>query len=569
MKNKQLLSQIVITGWCLLVIAGQGIFSSEIKWLEYFSVLWVISGILLIEASDAIGLLILTYPAFMCEKHREWAWVQPLLVLAFLFRILFFDSQLSRIKKLTVCLVGVITLVVSLPSDATELIGKLFLLPERQAVLLLARPDASWFTFPLRASIDRALIAMLVTVAVIGRTMFSSHRIWLAWWLSAVIAIVTTLCGVLLPWQKPHHFLGTTNYPFHEMRLFHGPGYNIHFFSLLVIISLPSFFLPVHDKLFYLRLASIGVLPPILFIHQRAFTLSILMILLCSILFILLRHLERGYNPFLSAINSPGSVKLKHVVCLVSGLLLTCAWFIKMGGLDSNSLIRQQLSRRWKTFFTMDAIESSGVILPSTNKKPSLPSTPPISISGGDSVSRTPVGNNSTDKANDIACTSSPPIIVTNVPSMSGVSQDRRKLPLPYHLKNWIIHYDPARGEMWWLCIKTCVEKYLWYGAGAGTWGRFHRLQPRPKKHPYYAHLHNTYLDIMFEYGIIPSVVIFMLCAMACFKIISGKTCISRYWLFYIIGAGVMAAGQHLLYSFSTTVLIFPIFVVIWRAIFT
>lgn len=554
MRTKRYLSSIILAGWCLLVIVGQGIIPKEIIWLEYLAVAWLIVGILTIESSDAISLLILTYPAFMCEKHREWAWVQPILVLILLIRMLL-GSQLSRAHKLIVCLVGMAVLWVSLPSEFSELISRLFLLPKRRVLILLARPDAAWFTFPLRASIDRALIAMLVAFAVMDKTFFSSHRIWQAWWLSASIAIVTTLCVVLLPWQKPHHFLGTTNYPFYGSRMFHGPGYNIHFFSLLIIIGIPSFFLPVHDKLFYFRMATIGMLPPILWIHQRAFSLSVLMVLTCSIFFTGMVYLKHRYN-FLHIVGIHlRSISIKHILYLLCGLLLSCAWFVKMGGLDSNSTLVIQLRRRWYTFFSMEAIESSGIILPKVKPKPSHPLDSNVTRSNNSLSNVTSIGGK-------------PPILITptNAP-LPSTGSIRRLSKLSDLAKKWLVYYDPARGEMWWLCIKTCTQKYIWYGAGAGTWGRFHRAQPRAKKQPYYAHLHNTYLDILFEYGIIFTAIIFLICAWACFKIAFGKTGISRYWLFYLVGTAVMALGQNLLYSFSTTILIFPLFVVIIRTI--
>lgn len=554
MKIKQYLSPIILVGWCLLVVAGQGIIPKEIIWLEYLAVVWLIFGVLTIESSDAISLLILTYPAFMCEKHREWAWVQPVLVLILLIRM-FFCSQLSRTHKLIICLLGITALWVSLPSGASELISRLLLLPKRRVLMLLAGPDAAWFTFPLRASIDRALIVMLVGFVVMDKKFFSSHRIWRAWWLAASIAIVATLCVVLLPWQKPHHFLGTTNYPFYETRMFHGAGYNIHFFSLLIIIGIPSFFLPVYEKLFYFRLATIGMLPPILWIHQRAFSLSILMLLVCSIVFIGADYFKRRYNVLHSVTRHLKSISIKHILYLLFGLLLSCAWFIKMGGLDSNSTVFKQLTRRWHTFFSMEAIESSGVILPKIKPKPSHPQNFNVTRS-----------NNS---LNSVTTTSTKPLIsitTTNVRPQSTDSVSKLS-KLSDLAKKLLVHYDPARGEMWWLCIKTCVQKYIWYGAGAGTWGRFHRALPRTKKQPYYAHLHNTYLDILFEYGIIPAAIIFLICVLACFKIAFGKTRISKYWLFYLIGTAIMALGQNLLYSFSTTILIFPLFVVITRAI--
>jgi O-antigen ligase len=76
--------------------------------------------------------------------------------------------------------------------------------------------------------------------------------------------------------------------------------------------------------------------------------------------------------------------------------------------------------------------------------------------------------------------------------------------------------------------------------------------------------MHNTYLDLTFEYGLVPMALFFALAAIAL-----GRLAVSaggaKVWLFYLAGIGAVAMGQHLLYSFSSMVATLPAAMVLSR----
>ena len=93
-------------------------------------------------------------------------------------------------------------------------------------------------------------------------------------------------------------------------------------------------------------------------------------------------------------------------------------------------------------------------------------------------------------------------------------------------------------------------------GHGAGTWARYEKAQPRPYR-AYYAHMHNLYLDLMFEHGVVFVALLLAACAAAVLRVCFLAEH-NRLWLFYLAGVAVMALGQHLFYAFSTVCLLLP-----------
>jgi len=79
--------------------------------------------------------------------------------------------------------------------------------------------------------------------------------------------------------------------------------------------------------------------------------------------------------------------------------------------------------------------------------------------------------------------------------------------------------------------------------------------------------MHNMYLDLVFEYGVIPMLLIYGLCAVAFFRIALGYGGVSRLWLLYLVPLAILATGQHLLYAFTHLCLLLPAFMLIWRAL--
>ena len=118
---------------------------------------------------------------------------------------------------------------------------------------------------------------------------------------------------------------------------------------------------------------------------------------------------------------------------------------------------------------------------------------------------------------------------------------------------------------MWFLGLRASIKHDIWRVAGAGTWARFHKNQPRATR-TYFAHMHNTYLDLIFEYGLIPMLMIYLLCAVAVVRIAVWGV-VNRLWLFYLLGIAVMALGQHLFYAFTSMCLLLPVFIIIPKAL--
>ena len=75
--------------------------------------------------------------------------------------------------------------------------------------------------------------------------------------------------------------------------------------------------------------------------------------------------------------------------------------------------------------------------------------------------------------------------------------------------------------------------------------------------------MHNTYLDLLFEYGVIPMMILYGLCALAFFRIAFVQSGVSRLWLLYLVPVVIMALGQHLFFAFTHLCLLLPAFILI------
>lgn len=79
--------------------------------------------------------------------------------------------------------------------------------------------------------------------------------------------------------------------------------------------------------------------------------------------------------------------------------------------------------------------------------------------------------------------------------------------------------------------------------------------------------MHNTYLDLMFEYGLVPMLIVFILCGVAVVRMAFFPGGPGRLWLFYLVPLAVMALGQHLFFSFTHLCLMMPAFVLLARTL--
>ena len=562
MKNSGLRSQrldfLAVAGWCVLVLTGQCILNSESRALEWFSAIWLWCAALAVRRTWCLPLLIVTYPAFMCENSREWAWVQAVAGLVLLLRILF-ESFLSRRRFLVLLLAGAVIVFLSWPSDAGELLVKLRKYPLRELFRQFLAPHAVWAMFPFRQVFDRTLVGVLCAVFVIDGTYFSGPRIWKALWLCGLLCVCEAYAGAIFPWQEAHTFLGTTNHGTYKWFLFHGAGYSIHFFSIMTVTVAAYFFVPRTIKERYLKPGTAILLLPSIVFRQRSvrWTVIALGILGCVVLMasavkrirgrpLCDRRGKRGYRPAVA-------------VSLCAGLFFAGLWFYEMGVLNPDSELRSQLGKRYGRLMapmlrggdirTIDEQTSSGGAR-NTGSKHRETAKKDRNRTVGRDIALEDKGGGSAAGAD-----SSP----GRQGDVSGYAR------LKVKIKDALLTRDKTRGHMWILAIRSMKNKHFWRGMGAGTWARFHKRQDRPYG-PYFAHSHNTYVDLMFEHGALPVFVLFAILGVGFVRILFGWCFESRLWLFYLVGLGTMALGQHLLFAFSTTALAMPAFVVLARA---
>lgn len=124
-----------------------------------------------------------------------------------------------------------------------------------------------------------------------------------------------------------------------------------------------------------------------------------------------------------------------------------------------------------------------------------------------------------------------------------------------------------GRRPVWRYALTHVKSNYWLRGGGAGTWSPFHRenrvdIGTFPS---FWAHTHNTFIDVYFEYGIIPSTlaIVFFVCGI--YAVAKGMVHGGRMWLPYFAGMFMLALGQHLLYAFTTLCGLLPAFILTGR----
>ena len=499
----------IFAGWLGLMFLGQVLIPMEVPALEWLSIGWLLIGILIVRTGSALPLLLLTCPVFLCEPQRAWAWAQPLTALV-LFMRLWIEGRVSRRDILLIALAGLLVAWASWPADSGTLLLKLRAFPHRELVTQWFRPEASWAIYPFRATADRALIAMLAAVLIINPRTIVTHRIWKALFIAGLFTVAVTLISTIIPWHKPHRFLGTTNFTSYGGFLFHGAGYNACYVPILLGAALPWFFTPLSHRHRWIHEGLIGLLPPLYFLTQRSLSLAV--IAMAITWFFLLAH--ASFNPHRRQRVAKhfkqfsGAIKGIAILFLMS-LLITSTWLIKMDIHKADSPIRE---------FIRTALHRQN----STWSKPIPYGNPPVTETSASSAVQTSI-----------------------VPARGA------------RLEQFLARFDPARASMWTLGLRRAMHEGFWRGAGAGTWARFHRAQPRPSS-LYFAHMHNTFLDLIFEYGFVPMLLIYAAIGLRLLQLAFGKSNQPRIWLIYFAGMAAVATGQHLFYSFSHLCLLIP-----------
>jgi len=233
-------------------------------------------------------------------------------------------------------------------------------------------------------------------------------------------------------------------------------------------------------------------------------------------------------------------------LCVLLGLWGVGVWFLRAGGLDSGSRVRRQMIVRVKNFLAMDSVRSVGY----QNRKKVQPGKKPAMASATNAVPAVPPA----------------PGPEAAILSATGKTDGREGAGLLWKLERRLTSMDRVRGHMWILGVRRILADSLWIGHGAGTWARFHRNQPRPTR-IYFAHMHNTVLDLMFEYGLVPTLLVLVLVGVAVFRILLGVPGISRIWLGCFLSLAAMGMGQFLLFTHTGLMLLLPFLILIPRAL--
>lgn len=320
------------------MVLGQSILNFASKPLQWVAVIWLLCGIILVRRSSCIPLLLLSYPAFMCEIQRDWAWAQVLTALLFFVRVIT-ESRFSGKQLTGLALFGLVVVITSWPYNTGELLSELRHYSGRDLLLQWFHPRATWAIYPLRTAFDRTLFWMLLYALILSGKYFSTHRVWHAYMIAGVMMLSAAYGAALLPWQKPHLFLGTTNHASHEEYLFHGAGYNPYFFTMPMVSILPMFLIPIAKRRdgFFPTLIILAF--PIVYASQRAIGLGMMAIFIasCVYAFLSVRSCEQrlaSYRRLGRLIPRKSAVLLLH---LFSSAILV-AWLYSVSAFDAGSL---------------------------------------------------------------------------------------------------------------------------------------------------------------------------------------------------------------------------------------
>ncbi len=542
--KRRLLDRLFLFGWMALVVIGQCFFPRESTLLQAVAVGWLWTAAWLVSRTYCLPLLLLSTAAFMVDSERPWAWAQPVMVAMLLARVLLTDRRPRH--WFGIAAAGCMVVLLSWPREASALLADVLRQPVRDIARQWMRPAAVWAIFPFRQMADRALVTMLLTGVLLDRRYLSTPRLlavipWMAW-----LPLLAAFGADLLPWQAPHRFLGTTNFPGYGFS--YGPGINVSYLTLPLAVGLPYVVLGVGGRHRWVRRSTLFLFLPLVRIQQRAFGLALFLLAITGLFGTLVRYTQRR-KQHAARRNirrlTPRTCRKAAAIALAS-LTLSVSWFYKQGIGEPYSAIRQIL-RHYVQCLNVRAIRSRSVSSVSSERPPAIPSpdTP--------ARSSAPEG------------TSTHTVSFPQTPASDGAVSEACGHPVLFPLRQWLTRWDPVRGHMWHLVLRVAIRTYWLHGAGAGTWARFHRAQPRPYR-LYYAHTHNTYVDMIYEYGLLPCFVFFSLAGLALLRFVKARPGVMGLWVFYAVAVAAMGLGQHLLYAFTNLCLLTPLALVLARS---
>jgi hypothetical protein len=510
---------IVLGGWTALLVFGQMLLPFSSLALQVGAVLWMCAGVFIVRKVSCLPLLLMTLPVFMVEIHRPWAWAQMVMAGCFLLRILV-DQPLTRREWLVLIGVAAAVFLLSWPLDFMERLRGIFEQPKRVIAWQFFHPQAVWGMFSFRQTFDRSLIAALATLLVMRGAYFSTPRVAYAFAYAAVMALLAGFAAALIPWHEPHGFLGTTNAATFKGHLFQGAGTNIHYLAHLLVLGLPWLCRPLYPKRYGWTAGLLGLCVPVLWVRQRAMALAFVAMGILA-MFLFTHRWRRRADGRLAAAPSrwSHSMRLRALAVFALSLCLSGLWLVRMDVADGSSPLRRRFERIYLK---------------------------PL---------RSMVPHPQTDGAQ-----ASAPDVVT-VKQASVLPSGRMVQALR--------RVDRHRADTWKRALSHARSNYVWRGAGAGTWAPFHRAH-RSRDWTgkwYWAHTHNTYVDLIFEYGMIPVAIVALLVIWGLIGIVRGQVVSGRLWVFYLVGLAVLAVSQHLLHAFAGLCALIPALTLIGRAV--
>jgi len=515
---------VVFAGWTILIIVGQWLLPHDSIRLQWLAALWMWGGIWLVRRSSCLPFLLMTLPAFMCEIHRPWAWAQVLLAWGFLLRILI-ESRPGKREWLLMAAMGAVLVFFSWPLDYAARFEELAAYSKSELLHQWIQPQAVWAIFPFRQTVDRLLIAWLCMLLIRRKDYFSTPRLAGAFIFAAVMAILANYAAVFVPWYEPHSFLGTTNYGIYKDRLFHGAGYNQYYISFVVAPGLPWILMPFRMRRLSWTIGLVGLLIPLIFARQFALYLAMMAMVGVALIELVpvLANRERR-EKWKHHLRLGRRARMMVILTLLCSLGFSFTWAARMGALDKDSPLRRQMLYPLK-YLRADYFQQQRAERRIAKRKSAVSSNPKR-----EQLKR-----------------------ITKKPA--------KKVSVSRQLQSM----DMARMNMWRLALRHSLKHHLWRGAGAGTWAPFHRAAPRSRR-IYFAHAHNCYVDLVFEYGVLPMMFVFAFAFMSFVKIGRQKRRMKRVWIYYLTALAVLALGQHLLYAFTTMCAIIPAVVLLCKA---
>jgi hypothetical protein len=544
------LDAVVFAGWALLLLVGQCILPFRCRPLELAALGWLVAGMLLVRPGACLPLLVLTCPAFMCDSGHATAWTQELVAAALLARILV-AARGDRRTRLLVGLAAACVLFLSWPREFGALWQGAQGKPPAKVVEQFLGAEASWYTFPMRQCAQRALAAALAAGAVCVPAFFSSRRVWSALFAAGVLAMLATCGHMLLPWHEPHHFLGTTNHARFAGLLFHGAGYNLSYFAFLVALALPGFAIAAASRTRRVWVGLSGLLGLAVFILQIAFYAAAAATALLSGAAAVMNRVARR-RP---SVRVPRAAWLLFAVTLALSIAYVSRLRVVAGAPEVRLALglaaRRFLPNALITLAAATALAGISLLTLRLFLK---------------RLAAAPDGWRRLLRRGVLVCLAvwvgGSALELSGLHAAHGAGFGSRWAK---RAEPWLARVEPARADMWTLGAGQILDRYAIRGAGAGAWARFHRTAPR-RTPLYYAHMHNTWLDVAFEYGSVAFLLGFVCLLLAVLRLAAARD-FNRLWLLYLAPCLVMAVGQHLLYAFTNVCLLLPVAIAAARAL--